>query len=145
MLRGAGVSQEWCWSDDGERFHGRHPDRDSAIQEAIDEMNLEPGDCLYLAEVNPINTNDIVGSIFADDLLDRMRDAAMERAGEVAEDWPPHLGTAERQLEEVVHAAIAKWIDENFPITFYGIKNEKSILIMKDGTWAVHSETREEI
>ena len=86
---------EWVWSHDGERFNGGPEDsKEAAYAQAAQEGARFVGE--------KVDYQSFADTTLAETLLENEGEAAYERCGEVADDWPP------RVCREDVIAASAK-------------------------------------
>ncbi|OHD28240.1 MAG: hypothetical protein A2Y38_25285 [Spirochaetes bacterium GWB1_59_5] len=142
---------EYCYSDNGEAYHGAC----KAIAEALDEALGEFGDAevIQVGEVVNPTIGDILNDHHVENLLDGLQETAGGEYGEFTEGWldPPRIRPrdvkggetrdayddrvtewrkkrSERlaSLSEDIAAALEKWAtEEGEQPGFFGVKNSK--------------------
>jgi hypothetical protein len=123
---------KWGWSTDrdAERWYGSHATRDSAVEEAREELGddreffVRSGRAPDPAECMPCT---LVG-----DILDRVAENAAEW-GEIAEDWPdPPPREAEAELEDFVRAWLRKHHRPVFWVAYGAVERVAALRVGED-------------
>lgn len=97
----------WAGSGDEEYYEGEYPTKEEAIAKFPSDHDLEPGAKFWVGRSEPY-VPDAAG--VAADVLDRVRDNAIEVCGDFAKDWLDVDETEERDLETRLSAVILDWI-----------------------------------
>jgi len=102
---------KWCEYDDGNFCH-------DSLGELLDMCpDIEPGQTVWVGEVTDPGTNWII----AEQVIDRIADAAYEIGGEHAEDFPRISHEAKAELD----AFLRRWQAEHCQPTFWTMRNVK--------------------
>ncbi len=109
----------YSYSTNGEQFHGKF---DTPEQAAIEGFTKHPEQ--QAVEIGEAITHPTEHYVSARSIVDDMKCAADDTAGEAAEDWLDYA--TEEQLAEL-EALVAAWVNEVDPPTFWGIGNTHSI------------------
>ena len=94
----------WCYSADGQTFHGDFATREEAVAEARD---MRPGEVVWVgraadAEVDPVDGWQIV---------ERLGETANESCGDVADDYPSGVTNEQvQELESAVEKVVGEWL-----------------------------------
>lgn len=79
---------------------------------------------------------------FLPTIADHLTDEAYSRAGESAESWIIDIESAQKEIQEIITAALENWANhtDNQP-TFFGVENVSvetvKVKIDKDGYWSI--------
>lgn len=109
----------YSYSTDDEQFHGKF---DTPEQAAIEGFAKHPE--LQAVEIGEAITHPAEHYVSARSIVDDMKCAADDTAGEAAEDWLDYA--TEEQLAEL-EALVAAWAKEVDPPNFWGIGNTHTI------------------
>ncbi len=109
----------FCYSTDGEGFHGRYETRDKAIEEAI--SHTEERDMFWIGETVAPTPPEQYWS--AEDWLELVSQQD-DYAGEWAEDWDCSTDKQQQELEDLVRPIMAAWLQRHKLLpTHYGVEN----------------------
>ena len=109
----------YSYSTDGELFDGEYETPEAAAAAAFVE-----DDNLNSVEVGENVKHPAKHYVSAQSIIDEMKCAAEDSAGEAAEDWLD-LATDEELAE--LEALVGEWAEKVEPVCFWSIKNPKTI------------------
>jgi hypothetical protein len=98
----------WGVSTDEESFHGHYASKEEALENAVSDLGLEPGQRFWVgggALYRPTR------SVDADSLFDKLAEHAGDECGEIAEDWLSAVSREDSDaLEGELHAVVLAWL-----------------------------------
>jgi hypothetical protein len=114
------MNESFCYSTNEEYFNGHCASREAAVRECVAENDLSVGDTVFTATSVAFSPEN---HACASDIVDRLRDAAQEHAGEAADGWLyPLTSEQEEDLERRVGIAIVGWLSgHKLHPTFWGV------------------------
>lgn len=111
------LATQYCWSEDGEYFHGEHASIQGAAEEAHAQCDFDALSAAYIGEVTP--GRDLVSPEHLGEHLDEhVRELLSEETADVAENFSL---TPEQQL--TLGQIVIDWIDLHAGFQCYGVKN----------------------
>jgi len=103
---------KYAWSINEEEYHGSEGSREDAIQAAIEDNDLEPGQKVWTGVVVKEPASYYLKS--ARHLIEDMQERAYDDAAEYAENWLTKVTPEqESELELSLHAAINEWAEKH--------------------------------
>lgn len=112
------IDGEIVWSDDGDRW-------ETELSDLLDSPFLEVGDPVLYGEVVTVKTEDLNDSI--DYILDYLGEAAVNKVGYAAEDYPEVGDEAKAELQTF----LTDWINKHCPPRFFMVEKIESRLLIE--------------
>jgi hypothetical protein len=133
------MPERYCWSMDGERYHGDCASRADAVADAVDEASwggdYEPGEetTVWTAVIVEQSIGDYAAEV-ADLVVEHILDRIHEEAGELAELVAEPTYSAVDSLQRKLVAALEQWATEtgNQP-PFHSVAQERETLALIPG------------
>lgn len=115
------ANKEQVYSRDGERYTDY-----KNLMESLVYAYYDIGESVEVWEADKViwKHSDFID---IDDLIDDMQTAAMDECGEVAEEYLDEI--TKEQLTDLRNH-IAEWFNKNAKLDFYGVENEKKIVVI---------------
>ena len=113
-------NKEQCYSLDNEKYYSY----DDLMSDLRDIFDI--GRQVEVWEADKVEWNH-ADFINVDDLIYNMQTNAMDVCGEVAEEYLNDIITADA---EDLKYHIAQWLSKNTKLNFYGVENEKKIVVV---------------
>ncbi|BAK75776.1 hypothetical protein NH8B_0944 [Pseudogulbenkiania sp. NH8B] len=117
VLSAAESAKEYCWSNNGEEYHGSFTSIDEALDDYLNTYDVDDAAHVHIGEAKHYAPGSPVS--LADDVLEQMNCQAADEAGEHADDWP-HLPYD--KLNELGQM-IQDFVWQHDAPTFYTVEN----------------------
>lgn len=112
---------KYAYSYDEENFTGEFDSPEAAAEEAFD--NDPEMESVYVGEVVKEAAHAFVNARL---IVENLQEQAADDCGEWAEDWLEALQKNKEKLAEL-EQVVGDWIQEQYPPTFWTVKNVKEI------------------
>lgn len=113
-------TQEKCYSIDGERYYSYK----ELMRRLLESYNKGEEVEVFEADKKEYNHLDFINNY---GVIEDMQSAAMDECGEFAEEYLNEI-TDEDKCDLAMR--IADWFDKNAKINFYGLENERKIMVI---------------
>ena len=114
------VNKEQCYSLDNEKYKNY----EDLMNELKEFYNISKEVEVWEADRVEWNHSDFIN---VDDLIHNMQTDAMDECGEVAEEY---LNDVTDEKKEALKNHISNWFYANAKLNFYGVENEKKIVVV---------------